>query len=267
MLNEKPTVSVILPTYNRAHLVGRAIQSVLDQTYQDFEIIVVDDGSKDNTEEVINGFTDTRIRYVKHQQNKGGSAARNTGIKFAKGKYIAFQDSDDEWLPRKLEIQRETFEVVSLEVGVIYTDMLRIENNGNEKYWHSPTVKYGSIINSRTLDYQVIGIGIQSTLIKRECFDRVGVFDERFPRFIDLDLFVRLLKNYHFYHIKKPLVKYWATEGISSNNKTISIARKLLLEKYFEDVKQDSEFIANQYSMMVGHSNQVEGLLKGKVIP
>lgn len=259
MLNEKkPTVSIILPTYNRAHLVGRAIKSILDQTYQDFEIIVVDDGSRDNTEERINSFTDTRIIYVKHQQNKGGSAARNTGIKLAKGRYIAFQDSDDEWLPRKLELQIKAFEVASSEVGVIYTDMLKIKKNGEEEYWNSPTVEYGKIINLRTLNYQVADIGIQSTLIKRECFDRVGVFDERIPRYIDLDLFIRLLKNYHFYHIKEPLVKYWTTDGICSNSKTEPIARKLLLEKYSEETKQNREFVANQ-CLMIGCALQSTG--------
>ena len=81
-MNEKtPTVSVIIPTYNRAHLVGRAIRSVLNQTFQDFEIIVVDDGSTDNTEEVVKGFNDPRIRYIRHEENRGGSAARNTGIR------------------------------------------------------------------------------------------------------------------------------------------------------------------------------------------
>lgn len=258
MLNEKdPTVSIILPTYNRAHLVGRAIKSILDQTYQDFEIIVVDDGSIDNTEEIINSFTDTRIIYVKHQRNKGGSAARNTGIKLAKGRYIAFQDSDDEWMPRKLEIQTEIFVTSSPEVGVIYTDMLRVKKDGKEEYWHSPTVKYGDIINPRTLNYQVEGIGIQSTLIKRECFDRVGVFDERIPRYIDLDLFIRLLKNYHFYHVKEPLVKYWATEGICSNSRNEPVARKLLLEKYFENNK-NRKFMANQY-LMIGCALQSTG--------
>jgi len=80
-MSEKiPTVSVIIPTYNRAHLVGRAIRSVLNQTFQDFEIIVVDDGSTDNTEEVVKSFNDPRIRDIRHEQNRGGSAARNTGI-------------------------------------------------------------------------------------------------------------------------------------------------------------------------------------------
>src|SRR4030043_1337098 len=110
MMNKAaPTVSVIIPTYNRAHLVGRSIRSVLNQTYQDLEVIVVDDGSKDNTAEIVRGITDPRIVFLKHEKNRGVSAARNTGLKAARGKYIAFQDSDDEWLPQKLEKQLELF--------------------------------------------------------------------------------------------------------------------------------------------------------------
>lgn len=247
MVDEKPTVSVILPTYNRAHLIGRSIQSVLDQTYKDFEIVVVDDGSSDNTKEVIDSFSDMRIKYVRQQENRGASAVRNIGIKLAKGDYIAFQDSDDEWFSNKLEKQMEAFENVSSEVGVIYTDMLRINNKGEIKYWYSPIVTYDNLINPRTLDYQVAGIGIQSTLIKKECFNRVGYFDEKFPRFIDLELFIRLSKYYHFYHIKQPLVKYWTVDGISSNNKTLPIARKLLLEKYCDEINKNRKYLANQY--------------------
>ena len=92
-----PMVSVIIPTFNRAHLIGRAIKSVLNQTYQDFEIIVIDDGSTDNTGEIIRSFTDKRIKYIKkYKKNKGISVARNIGIKVARGKYIALLDSDDE---------------------------------------------------------------------------------------------------------------------------------------------------------------------------
>ncbi len=103
MTENSPTVSVVIPTYNRAHLVGRAIQSVLNQTYHDFEIIIVDDGSIDNTEDVVKSLNDPSIRYTRHDQNRGGSAARNTGIKMARGEYVAFQDSDDEYLPEKVE--------------------------------------------------------------------------------------------------------------------------------------------------------------------
>jgi glycosyltransferase involved in cell wall biosynthesis len=129
----KPTVSVIIPTYNRAHLIGRAIQSVLKQTYQDFEVIVVDDGSIDNTEEVVKKIQENRVYYYKHDKNKGGSAARNTGISLAKGEYIAFQDSDDEWLPEKLEKQIGVFNNQTKNVGVVYTGFYRIEGN-NKTY-------------------------------------------------------------------------------------------------------------------------------------
>lgn len=96
MTEKRPTVSVIMPTYNRAYFTSRAIQTVLDQTYQDFEIIV-DDGSADETEEVMKSFADDRINHIRHQKNKGGSSARNTGIRIAKGEFIAFLASDDEW--------------------------------------------------------------------------------------------------------------------------------------------------------------------------
>ena len=96
-----PIVSVIIPTYNRENLVSQAIQSVLNQTYRDFELIVVDDASIDNTQKIVNNFNDSRIRYICHKQNAGVSVAQNTGIAKARGEYIAFLDSDDEWFSEK----------------------------------------------------------------------------------------------------------------------------------------------------------------------
>ena len=106
-MKKNPTVSVVIPTYNRAPLIGRSIKSVLNQTYQDFEIIIVDDASTDNTKEVVSNFNDERIRYIQHEENKGEAAARNTGIKATRCDYIAPQDSDDEWIPEKLSTQIE----------------------------------------------------------------------------------------------------------------------------------------------------------------
>ena len=243
-----PTISVIIPTYNRAHMVGRAIQSVLDQTYQDFEIIVVDDASTDDTEKVVQGLTDERIRYIRQRKNGGAAAARNRGIRASKGEYIAFQDSDDEWLPEKLERQIKVFESSPSRVGLVYTDMWRINSHGRTGYWHSPTIIQGTIIDAKRLDYQVLNIATQSTVIRKECFKKVGVFDEKFPRFIDLELFIRLSQHFGFYHIQEPLVKYYETKGISSNQRAEATARILLLEKYFDDVKQNKKFLARQYS-------------------
>ena len=104
-INEKVLISVIIPTYNRADLISRAIASVTKQSYQHFEIIIVDDASEDNIASVVRSIKDSRIKYIRHQTNLGGSEARNTGIKNAQGKYIAFLDSDDVWLPDKLKLQ------------------------------------------------------------------------------------------------------------------------------------------------------------------
>ena len=98
-------ISVIIPTFNREKLIGNSIKSVLNQTLKNFELIIVDDGSTDNTKEVVDKFQDKRIKYIKLDTNQGASNARNIGIKNAKGKYMSFQDSDDIFYPNKLEIQ------------------------------------------------------------------------------------------------------------------------------------------------------------------
>jgi len=245
-----PKVSVIIPTYNRALLIGRAIQSVLNQSYEDLEIFVIDDGSTDDTERVIKEFQkqDKRIRCIRLDENKGAAAARNIGVKSAKGKYIAFQDSDDEWFPEKTEKQVKVFENTPPEVGVVYSDMWRITENKKE-YFYSPKIMSGNKIKyKQALDYGVRKIGIQTALIKKECFDKVGMFDEKFPRLIDLELFIRLSKHYYFYHIEEPLVNYFdADKGISSNTESFVTAQKLILEKYFEDIQKDKKMLAKHY--------------------
>jgi glycosyltransferase involved in cell wall biosynthesis len=250
-MNGNPTVSVILPTFNRADLIERSIRSVLAQTWQNFELIIVDDGSKDNTEQILAKFDDERIVFIKQSKNRGSAHARNEGLKISRGIYIAFQDSDDEWMPNKLEKQLIIVSKKDADFGVVYSDMLRINNNGTEEYWDSPDIKFGELINPLTLDYQVYRIGIGSALIKKECFINQGYFDERLRRFIDLDLFIRFSKYYRFYHIKSPLVKYYATEGISSNLNELCISRLLLLTKYYYDIRENDDFILNQYTIII----------------
>src|SRR3989442_437688 len=102
-------VSVIIPTYNRAEFLGLALTSVLNQTFQDFEILIIDDNSQDSTQEVVTNFGDERIKYIRHDVNKRVAAARNTGVANSNGEYIAFLDDDDEWFPDKLQIQLDLF--------------------------------------------------------------------------------------------------------------------------------------------------------------
>ncbi len=223
---------MILPTYNRSETIGRAIQSVLSQTYNNLELIIIDDGSTDNTSEIISRqFDKKNIRYY-WQENKGASAARNYGLKLAQGKYIAFQDSDDEWLSNKLDSQVDIMELCDENTAVCYSNMNRIDELGQKYIWQSPVVFRGVVISELSLDYQVFGIGMQTSLVRKKCIDNIGMFDETLPRFIDLDWFTRLAEQYDFCFIQKPLVNYYETVGITSNLKSLIKAREVLLEKH-----------------------------------
>ena len=247
MTKKSPTVSVIIPTYNRAHLVGRAIQSVLDQTYQDFELIVIDDASTDNTEEVVKSFNDERIKYLKHDENKGVAAARNTGIKVARGEYIAFQDSDDEWFSQKLEKQMKVFEAASPEVGVVYTGFWRIESNKKIYIPSEKVARKEGNIHAELLRGNFVDT--PTAVVKKDCFAKVGIFDERLPRLQDWELFIRISKDYHFKCVDEPLlISYYQPHSISADQSALIRALKLILEKHFEDFKKDKRVLASFFA-------------------
>jgi glycosyltransferase involved in cell wall biosynthesis len=241
------TVSVIIPTYNRAHLVDRAIRSVLDQTYQDFEIIVVDDSSTDNTKEVVNSFKNEQVTYIRHQVNKRVAAARNTGIRAAKGEYIAFVDSDDECLPQRLEKQVEVFQRGSSEVGVVYTDHYRIDKEGGKHHFSAPTIMpEDGLAWRKALDYPSIGVG--TAMVRRTCFNTVGLFDERIPYFEEIEFYVRAGKHFYFYHINEPLMNcYEGEESLRSHLGALIESRKIILQNCFDDVKGDRKLLASHY--------------------
>ena len=243
-----PTVSVIIPTYNRAHLISRAIQSVLKQTYKDFEVIVIDDGSTDNTEYIIKQFQDkdNRIRYIKHKKNKGGAAARNTGIKAANAEYIAFQDSDDEWFPEKLEKQMKVLENAPPEVGVVYTGFWRIDGN-KKKYTPALwiTQKEGDV-HKELLKGNFVTT--QSIVTRKECLGKVGMFDENLPRLQDWELVIRLSKCYDFKCIDEPLLTSpYTPDSISANKDALIKASELIISKHFNDFVNNKKALSNHY--------------------
>lgn len=258
----RPAVSVVLPTYNRGPLISRSVRSVLDQTYEDFELIVIDDGSTDATMEEVarRARGDRRIRYIRLDHNRGAAAARNVGIRHATGRFIAFQDSDDEWLPAKLERHMRAFEACGSDVGVVYSDMQRILRDGTTAYHRSPKVVPGVLIDPTTRFYQVCKLGIQSTVIRRECFARLGGFNEEFPALEDLELFIRLSKHYRFHHLEAPLVRYYETDGLSKNIPAKLVARTLLLRLYQTDLERDDRaFVARESSSLHAAQHQSEG--------
>jgi glycosyltransferase involved in cell wall biosynthesis len=223
-----------------------AIQSVLNQTYRDFEIIVVDDGSTDDTEKTVKSLKDERIRYIRHDKNRGAAAARNTGIKAARGEYIAFQDSDDEWLPEKLEKQMEVFRNATPEVGVVYTGFWRIKSDAKE-YIPSDRIsrKEGNIHKELLKGNFVSGV---SAVARRDCFEKAGLFDESLPRFQDWELFIRFSNYCKFKYIDQPLLlAYLGPGNISTNNKAFQRALEIILTKHFEEFSEHGKLLAKYY--------------------
>ena len=202
MNGKTPKVSVIIPTYNRAHLVGRAIRSVLNQTYQDFEIIVVDDGSTDNTEEVVKSFNDPRIRYIRHEKNRGGSAARNTGIRAARSEYIAFLDSDDEWLPEKLEKQVLIFS--DDQIGLVYTGR-RVIDSRSGRCLSEKIPEIEGDVYKQLLEGDFIGT-CSSVMVKKGILEGIDGFDETLPSRQDWDCWLRVARNHQVACVKEVLV-------------------------------------------------------------
>lgn len=183
-----PTVSIVIPTYNRAHMVGDAIRSVLGQTYSDWELIVVDDGSEDDTNNVVSAFDDPRIKYV-FQANKGLPGARNAGIRAGSSPYVAFLDSDDLFLPHKLEHQvamlarRSALGLVA--AGHIEVDAHLHERRTMQPWLGNPTLTLCDLLTSCPFI-------IPSVLVRREWLERVGLFDENMRFVEDWDLWLRL---------------------------------------------------------------------------
>lgn len=224
-------VSIIIPTYNRVKLLHSAITSVLNQTFQDFEILVIDDASTDNTREVISRYRDTRIKYIHHEVNKGEAGSRNTGILHSHAEYIAFLDDDDEWLPEKLQLQIDLFNSCQQEIGVIYTGYLRVDWTKKKILKQTVPIKRGYIYNDMFIQNYV---GIPSTIIlRRKCFDLVGLFDGSLPYGTDYDMWIRLAKEFHFDYIREPLVKYCVhQERISSHLDARINGLEILLKRY-----------------------------------
>jgi glycosyltransferase involved in cell wall biosynthesis len=227
--------------------VGRTIRSVLNQTYQDFELIVVDDSSTDDTEGVVNSFNNENITYIRHQVNKRAAAARNTGIKVAKGEYIAFIDSDDECLPERLEKQVKVFQMESSTVGIVYANHYRIDKEGGKHYFSAPTIMpENGLAWRKALDYPQIGIG--TAMVRKTCFDTVGLFDERIPYFEEIEFYIRAGKYFYFYHINEPLTNcYEGEESFRGNIAALVESRKIILEKCFDDIKGNRKLLASHY--------------------
>jgi GT2 family glycosyltransferase len=203
-----PRVSVVIPTYNRQRLVQDTIDSVLRQTFKDLELIVIDDGSTDDTRRVLHDRYGTRIRYI-YQENQGESAARNHGITLAEGEYVGFVDSDDLWHPDKLKSQVELLEanprigLVSTQAYWINYQGLRLRKPPEGLGRQTDTISWAELV----LDNVIAGGG-SSVLIRKECLERAGGFDQSIRFGEEWDLWIRIAHDDGIHQIPMPLVYY-----------------------------------------------------------
>jgi glycosyltransferase involved in cell wall biosynthesis len=208
-----PVVSVVIPTYNRANILPRALESALAQTYDHLEVLVVDDGSTDNTAELVAQYAelDNRVRYLRQPQNAGVSAARNRGLREARGDFVAFLDSDDEWFPAKLEGQVERFGQVGENVGLIYCGVETIEGEGDS--WTFRPEHRGDVYEHLLLK-NVIHTG-SGVIIRRNVTRSAGFFDEEIPAIEDYEYWLRIARYYEFDFVEAPLIRYFDATDVA----------------------------------------------------
>jgi len=228
-----PAVSVIIPTRNRAAFLEAAVASVRQQTFRDWELIVVDDGSRDGTGEVVRRLSDRRVRALRFEASRGAAAARNAGLSRATGAFVAFLDDDDEWLPSKLERQIGLFLRSSPEVGLVYGSYPVVDRKSGQQLRRKVAEERGDL--SRGLLRRNFVGGMSSVVVRREGLDRVGGFDETLATFEDYDLFIRLSRHYLFDFIAEDVLKYYVHSSdnqLSRNPETFGLGLAAMARKY-----------------------------------
>ncbi len=244
-------ISVIIPTYKRKKvMVKRAVESVLAQTYSNLEIIVVDDSpsnysGRSEIEAMVAEISikDNRICYVRHEKNLGACAARNTGINHATGRYIAFLDDDDEWLREKLEMQ---VSLLKDDVALVYCGRY-IVNELKKATYVSKHVYYSGKVFEKLLQSNFIG-STSFVLIKKECLDAVGYFNDSMESAQDYELWLRIAQKYSVDYVNKPLVKYYVhpEERITTNYSNKIRGAEKILNIYHEFYTSHSKIKNNK---------------------
>ena len=226
-------VSVIVTTFNRAHMVTETIDSILNQTFKDIELIVVDNCSSDDTEEVIKAYTDERIRYFKHENGGVVAVNRNYGIGQAQGEYIAFCDDDDLWLPEKLKKQMLEFEKDN-QIGLVCSNAIIFDENGERGEFFET----GLPDSNFTLESLIWGSSVicSSVLVKKSVIDDVGLMDVSSEIFTaeDYELWLRVAQKYRIKYVDSPLIRYRTHPGgykkssVAAIERNRAVYRKLL---------------------------------------
>ena len=226
-------ISIILPTYNRESTIARSIKSILKQTWQDFELIIVDDGSTDNTCSVVESFSDSRIKYYR-QENAGASSARNIGVTYSETDIIAFCDSDDVWKEEKLEKQVRFMEV-NPSTSLVYTAYMMHTRDRDIR-----VPKEGNICDKDILSGLLVknSIGAPTVMVRKDAFQAVDGFDISMKSLEDWDFAIKVAKEYQIGFIDEILVDAYDTgTGISHSIAPYFQSRCLMVARYAKDMQ------------------------------
>jgi len=233
-------VSVIIPTYNREKLVQRALKSVLAQTYPTLDVIIVDDASTDDTRERIMAFQeiDQRIRYIRHEQNRGAQAARNTGFRAANGSIIAFLDSDNEWLPQKIEKQSALLTTQTFSPGVVYCGFVRVGADGQMINEYVPRYRgnvYKQVLHDWLTDTSTL-------VIRREVLGKIGGVNEGLLAYHEWDLCIQLARECEFDYVPESLTIYHEHNlpSISKDLMVDALGYQKIVEQYKDDILREN---------------------------
>ncbi|MBI9070037.1 MAG: glycosyltransferase family 2 protein [Melioribacteraceae bacterium] len=230
LYNKDILISVVIPTYNRAFIIKKCLDSVLEQTFHNLEVLVVDDGSTDNTKEVVESINDSRINFIESEKNGGACAARNIGINAAKGDYIAFLDSDDYWLKDKLEKQINCLKDSGDDTTIIHCGYERRDVDSGELV--GKRIVYNDV-QKEVFSNLGAAPGTPSLLIKRDILLEIGGFDENLPAHQETELAIRLAKKYNFKLVDEYLAVATVNHTrISSNPVNRINAKEIIYHKH-----------------------------------
>jgi len=252
MKDIQPFFSVITPTFDRPELLKRAIQSLLSQSFRNFEYIIIDDGNNPGTPDAVKSFHDQRIVYFKHPYNKGTAAACNTGIKLAKGEFVCILGDDDEYLSGILQKFYDLFQQAGKEVDYVWTGVVRVrDTEKGDVIWRKAVWPEKFEDPEEGLEV-ASGIGSSFGLcIRRVCFDKIGLFDESFKVSEDTEFMIRLARNFEFRTIPEVLVKIHAHDGPQQVKKRFTLENWM---DYKKTIQLHSDFIFKHKNVMHAHA-------------
>jgi len=260
-------VSAIITTYKRKpEMVKRAIDSILSQTYIDFEVIVVDDSPSDyvmrsDVKGMVESVEHDRITYIQHQKNKGGCAARNTGIEYSKGEYIAFLDDDDIWFPRKLEMQLNGF--THSEIGMVYCNYNVINNSTNKvTVTNNNYLSSGNIIEKLLIN-NTLGI---FPMVRKSCFKSCGMFDITLQSSQDLDMWLRIFEKYSASYVDEVLASCYIHDGEQiSTNPQKKLQASIIVNKRYESLLKDNPKLHGTRTLQLALFHSMNGDIKKSI--